>query len=204
MTLLFRQATAADTDLLADLVLGEPEQETTRVAMLLYDLADFGLARALFRLLWRAGKNWKLSEVALMDGRPAGVLQTGGSSIRVTPAFILAAFRKLGARRLLHMRSRLRIQRRVSPDKPPGAYVISEIHVAPEFRGRGLGEAILRHAEEDARILGFDVMALHTLATNPARGLYGRFGFEAVAERRDPEFQRMTGVPGNVLFVKRI
>ncbi len=200
----FRQATAGDSDLLADLVLGEAEQETTRVAMLLYDLPDLGLARELFRLLWRAGENWKMSEVALTDGRAAGVLQTGGSSVRVTLAFVLAALRKLGARRLLRMRSRLRIQRRVLPDKPPGAYVISEIHVAPEYRRRGFGEAILRHAEEGARGRGFDVMALHVLTTNPARRAYQRSGFEDVLTLTDPEFLRITGADGNVLMVKRL
>ena len=76
--------------------------------------------------------------------------------------------------------------------------------MAPEYRRRGFGEAILGHAEEAARSRGFDVMALHTLATNPARRFYERCGFEAVAERRDPEFERITGASGNILFVKRI
>ena len=207
MNLSFRPATGADSDLLADVVFGEPGQETTRVAMRLYGLTDAEKARELFRLLWGAAESWKLSELVLFDGEVAGVLATGGSSsssTRVTPGFVVAAVRNFGPFTLLRMSGRLRIQRRVTPEKPDGACVISEIHVKPEFRGQGLGQAMLAHAEERALAQGFGLMALHTLTTNPARTLYERFGFEIVAERTDAEFERLTGASGNVLFVKRI
>jgi ribosomal protein S18 acetylase RimI-like enzyme len=204
MELTFRPATAADSDLLADLVLGEAEQETTRVAMALYGIPEFGVARDLFRLLWRAGANWRHSQVVSIDGTPAGVLQTEGSSVRVTPRIVITALLQLGPVRLLRMRSRSALYRRVTPEKPAGSCVIREIHVAPEFRDRGLGEAIMEHAEEDARDRGFSTVALHTLATNPARRFYERRGFELAGERSDPEFERITGCPGNVLYVKRL
>jgi hypothetical protein len=47
-------------------------------------------------------------------------------------------------------------------------------------------------------------MALTTLTTNPARRLYERFGFEVSGEATDPEFERLTGAAGNVLYVKRL
>jgi len=200
----FRKATAEDSDLLADLVLGEPGQETTRAAMALFGMRDFDQARRMFRMLWGAGENWRQSELANVDGSPAGVLQTGRSSMRITPAIIFAALRALGPATLLRMPSRLRIQGRVSPKKPEGAFVISEIHVAPEFRGRKIGEAMMAHAEEDARRHDFPMMALHTLTTNPARSFYERCGFEDSGEATDPEFERLTGVKGNVLYVKRL
>ena len=112
--------------------------------------------------------------------------------------------RKLPPLTLLRLPGRLRLQRRVVPDKPPGAYVISEIHVAPASRGRGLGEATLSHAEAGARHGGFHEMALHTLTTNPARHLYERSGFNEVEKRVHPEFERITGARGNVLMVKRL
>ena len=89
MDLSFRRATAADSDLLADLVLGEPRQETTRVAMCLYGLANIEKARQLFRMLWSAAENWKLSELAIVVRDVAGVLQTGRSSTRVTVGVIV-------------------------------------------------------------------------------------------------------------------
>jgi len=204
MELTFRPATAVDSDLLADLALGEAEQETTRVAMALYGIPEFGVARDLFRLLWRAGANWRHSQIVSIDATPAGFLQTEGSSVRVTPRIAITALLQLGPIRLLKMRSRIALNKRVTPEKPAGSCVISEIHVAPEFRGRGLGEAIVERAEETARDRGLSTLALHTLATNPARRFYERCGFELAGERSDPEFERITGCPGNVLYVKHV
>jgi ribosomal protein S18 acetylase RimI-like enzyme len=204
MDVTFRRATSEDSDLLANLVLGEPEQETTRVGMALFGMRDFDEARGVFRMLWRAGESWRQSELAVLDGRPAGVIQTGRSSVRITPAVIFSALRAMGPATLLRMPSRLRIQGRVSPKKPEGAYVISEIHVAPDCRGRRIGEAMMAHAEADARKRRFPMMALHTLTTNPARSFYERLGFTVAAEATDPEFERLTGVKGNVLYVKQL
>ena len=200
----FRPAAAADSDLLADLVMGEPEQETTLVAMRLVGLQNFETARQLLRVAWRAAENWRRSTVAELEHTPVGMLQSGGPSFRVTPLLVLSVIRGLPLTTLLRLPGRLRLQRRLEPPKPPGAYVIAEIHVAPEFRGRGFGEAILARAQEDARQGGFHEMALHTLTTNPAQRLYRRFGFEEVARRVDPEFERITGAEGNVLMVKRL
>lgn len=204
MALTFRKATESESDVLADLVFGEPEQETQRVAARLFDVDDVELLRKLFRLTWREAQNWKSSELALVDGVPAGVLQTGGSSMRITPGVVLAVIRALGLRRTLRLPGRLRIRGRVTPPKPDGAYLVSELHVLPEFRGRGIGAAILKHAEEDARKRGTTLMALSTLTTNPARRLYERFGFTVEDEAVDPEFERITGAAGNVLYVKRL
>jgi len=81
--LTFRPATAAESDTLADLVLGEAEQESTRVAMRLYGLRRLEAARSIFRASWRAGDNWRESTVALSGEQIVGVLQTGKSSVRV-------------------------------------------------------------------------------------------------------------------------
>lgn len=186
------------------MVFGEPEQETQRVAARLFDVEDVELLRKLFRLTWREAQNWKSSELALVDGVPAGVLQTGGSSMRITPAVVLATLRALGFARTLRLPGRLRIRGRVTPPKPDGAYLVGELHVLPEFRGQGIGAAILEHAEEDARKRGIKLMALSTLTTNPARRLYERFGFTVEDEAIDPEFERITGAAGNVLYVKRL
>ena len=204
MTLTFRRATADDSNLLADIVFGEPEQETYRVTAKLLEVEDAETLRGLFRLTWREARNWESSELAMLDGVPVGVLQTGGSSMRITPRVVLAALRALGLLRTLRLPGRLRIRGHVTPPKPEGAYLVCEIHLVPEFRNRGIGTALLTHAEEDARHSGFTLMALTTLTTNPARRLYERFGFDVVGEATDPEFERLTGAAGNVLYVKRL
>ncbi len=58
--------------------------------------------------------------------------------------------------------------------------------VVPEARGCGLGEALVRHSFETARGHGFDALQFNfVFASNPARRLYERLGFEVVG--RVPE-----------------
>lgn len=204
MALTFRRATEDESDLLADMVLGEPEQAARHTMAKLFGAEDAEVFRSLFREVWRAARNWKLSELILVDGEVAGLLQTGDSSMRITPRVVLAAVRAFGLLGSLRLVSRLRLQDRVAPAKPPGAYLVSELHVKPEFQGRGVGGAALERAEEDARKRGFALMALTTLTTNPARRLYERFGFTVEGEAVDAEFERITGAAGNVLYVKRL
>ena len=199
----FRKATAADSDLVADLVFGETGGEGRRVAAAVFGISDSERLRPLFRQVWRAAENWRQSELLFVEGQPAGVLQTGSSSMKITPGVIVGAVRALGLR-ALRMPGRLGIMDRVAPKKPDGAFIISEIHVDEEYRGRGLGATMMERAEEQARAGGCTVMALHTRTDNPARRLYERCGFEEAGEATDPEFERLTSVRGNVLYVKRL
>ena len=58
--------------------------------------------------------------------------------------------------------------------------------VVPELRGRGIGEALVRHSFDEARRLGFDALQFNLVfESNPARRLYERLGFQAVG--RVPE-----------------
>lgn len=58
--------------------------------------------------------------------------------------------------------------------------------VVPELRGRGAGAALVEDSLVQARALGFDALQFNLVfASNPARRLYERMGFEAVG--RVPE-----------------
>jgi ribosomal protein S18 acetylase RimI-like enzyme len=58
--------------------------------------------------------------------------------------------------------------------------------VAPEFRRRGLGRALVEHSLAEAGRQGFDAMMFNlVIESNPSRRLYEQLGFEAVG--RVPE-----------------
>jgi ribosomal protein S18 acetylase RimI-like enzyme len=58
--------------------------------------------------------------------------------------------------------------------------------VVAGLRDRGIGSALVRHSLATARTLGFDAMQFNLVfASNPARRLYERMGFERVG--RVPE-----------------
>lgn len=202
--LAFRPATAAESDTLADLFLGDAEQESTRVALRLYGFRSLEAARPFFRASWRAGENWRDSIVALSAGQIVGVLQTGESSVRLSFGLAIAAVARLGPIHALRLPRRLGVRSRVTPAYPRDAYVIREFHVAPACRGRGFGAEILAYAERDARNRGFDQMAVQVLTSNPAQRAYRRAGFEPELTLTDREFLRITGADGNILLLKRL
>lgn len=56
-----------------------------------------------------------------------------------------------------------------------------DIEVLPDARGRGLGRASMRAAEDAARDLGADLLRLNVFGHNAvARGLYERLGYDVV------------------------
>ena len=58
--------------------------------------------------------------------------------------------------------------------------------VVRQWRGRGIGEALVLHSFEEARRHGFDAMQFNLVfESNPARALYERLGFEAVGRIPD-------------------
>jgi ribosomal protein S18 acetylase RimI-like enzyme len=58
---------------------------------------------------------------------------------------------------------------------------VSDIVVMPAYRGQGVGQALLAHAEAHARQLGYRELAIQVLANNQtALKSYHRFGFEDV------------------------
>ena len=61
---------------------------------------------------------------------------------------------------------------------------IADLVVAPDARGRGVGEALMASAEKWARAEGYSMLTLNVFAENtPARALYDRAGFRAETTR---------------------
>ena len=97
-----------------------------------------------------------------------------------------------------------RIRPRVNLERPADAFYIGELDVHPDYRNRGIGGAMLSHAEEMARREGFTRMSLTTSTINPAQHLYTRHGYRIVETKLDAAYERMTGIPGRVLMVKEL
>ncbi len=70
---------------------------------------------------------------------------------------------------------------RLYTDERPGSVHLIDISLLPEWRGRGLGGAILSDLIADAAARDLAV-SLQVLKVNPARRLYERLGFRIVAD----------------------
>ena len=70
---------------------------------------------------------------------------------------------------------------RITITRRPGCIVLEEIHIAPRFQGRGIGQMSIRKvlAEADERRISTE---LKVLKKNPAQKLYMRLGFVTVRE----------------------
>jgi ribosomal protein S18 acetylase RimI-like enzyme len=91
---------------------------------------------------------------------------------------------------------------RLFPAADPGYGFVDEltpevsIAVAPDRRGRGVGEALLRALLAAAREDGFEALSLSVAHTNtPARRLYERCGFVVVAAEEDAVTMRAEAAP---------
>lgn len=57
-------------------------------------------------------------------------------------------------------------------------YILNDLFVFPDQRGKGLGEALLLHTQNFCRERGAKGLALETSADNPAQKLYERLGWK--------------------------
>jgi len=198
--LAFREASPADADRVAEIVAGDPSRESIGVCDDPERARTFGMALARASLLEGAVR----TIVVELEGRCVAVLQTtdGVGDERITRAGAAIALRVFGVLGLLGLVSRGRARARVAIRPPDAALHIHELHVARELRGRGIGGALLRYAEQQARARGRPLLSLTTTTDNPARRLYERAGFRIVETRTDPVYRRITGIDGRHLMIK--
>ncbi|MGH7634672.1 MAG: GNAT family N-acetyltransferase, partial [Gemmatimonadaceae bacterium] len=202
--ILLRRATADDLDAVIAVIYDDPPPDVLGVAV------DREQARAIGALGVRHGleADPRRSVVAVLDGSIVGVLETMRPSedAQISAAIMLRMLRdgvRIAGPSVLPRYARYaRARARVQVERAPGSYYIAELDVHPEHRNRGIGGALLRHAEAVARADSFAQISLATTITNPARRLYERHGFAVVETRTDAAYQRITGIPGRVLMVK--
>lgn len=200
--LTIRPATEADVERIAEVVQGDPGQETIGIVGNKRAARRFGMAIARVSFGKRGG--WRQTTVAEVEGRIVGVVEAGKREWDVPIGLpeVLAALRSLGPLGVLRMLPRLRASDRIRAPSPPDAYHIAELDVDPAWRGKGIGGLLLDHAETAARDGGYTQMSLSTTTVNPARRLYERHGFVVAETRTDPDYERWTGIEGRHLMLK--
>ena len=80
----------------------------------------------------------------------------------------------------------------------PGEEELLLVAVAPEARRRGIGEALIRRAIDDARARNAERLFLEARHNNPAIALYLRMGFEPIGRRKEyyraPDGQKLDAI----------
>jgi translation initiation factor 4G len=91
-------------------------------------------------------------------------------------------------------------------DGPPGPrWVIENVATKPEFRRRGLVDALLHQLLGHGRALGFEYAQIGVFLGNErARRAYLKAGFEVVAEARSADWERELGCAGSELLLQRL
>jgi ribosomal protein S18 acetylase RimI-like enzyme len=84
-------------------------------------------------------------------------------------------------------------------------WLIEHVATLPEYRGRGLVQALIGHALAAGKEAGFARASISFLIGNEAaERCYAKAGFAFVEEKRDPAFEALTGAPGFRRFVRAI
>ena len=86
-----------------------------------------------------------------------------------------------------------------------GDWPIEHVATLPAYRGRGLVQALIEVALDQGRDAGFKQASISFLIGNDlAERSYAKAGFAFAEEKRDPEFEALTGAPGFRRFVRAI
>ena len=85
----------------------------------------------------------------------------------------------------------------VAPEHVPGAWIIEDVATRPEFRRRGLVDALLQEIMERGRKRGATVSDIGVFIGNDsAQKAYEKAGYVVVGEKRHPEFEAVYKTPG--------
>jgi GNAT superfamily N-acetyltransferase len=86
-----------------------------------------------------------------------------------------------------------------------GDWLIEHVATLPEYRGRGLVQALIEHALQAGRAAGFKRASISFVIGNEAaERSYSNAGFVFAEEKRDPAFEVITGSPGFRRFTRAI
>ena len=84
-------------------------------------------------------------------------------------------------------------------------WMIEHVASSRSYRGRGLVQALIDRALEAGRAAGYTRASISFLIGNDAaERCYAKAGFSFAEEKRDPDFETLTGAPGFRRFARPI
>jgi ribosomal protein S18 acetylase RimI-like enzyme len=84
-------------------------------------------------------------------------------------------------------------------------WLVEHVASQPAYRGRGLVQALIDRALAAGKAAGFAQASITFLIGNdPAERCYAKAGFSFAEEKRDPQFEALTGAPGFRRFARAI
>ncbi len=193
METVFRPARASDADAAVPLILSSGPAAFSYV----FDAGAF-LRRAFAHGGGEFG--WRNHVVGELDGRvvAAGAAWSGRATPRFTRAALGQVVSHYGVVAGTGVAVRgLRVETIVRPPARDVWYV-AHLGVPAELRGRGIGVSLVRYLLELGQSQGYARTELDVAFTNPAaERLYGRLGYEVVAERASSLANDRVAVPGH-------
>lgn len=86
-----------------------------------------------------------------------------------------------------------------------GEWLIEHVATLSAYRGRGLVQTLIAHALDQGSAAGFSRASISfVIGNDAAERSYARAGFVFAEEKRDPDFEALTGAPGFRRFVRAI
>jgi ribosomal protein S18 acetylase RimI-like enzyme len=152
---------------------------------------------------------WHVSQfiIAEVDGKPAAslcALPASGTGAAVRVAIETAADEAgLDPSEVMAILRRGAYTRNCWVQGGEGDWLIEHVATLSEYRGHGLVQALIDDALAAGREAGFERASISFLIGNEAaERCYAKAGFSFAEEKRDPEFEALTGSPGFRRFTR--
>lgn len=154
---------------------------------------------------------WHVSNfiVAEVDGEPAAslcALPAAGTGVAARAAITeVAGQAGLSPPELAAIFQRCAHSSRCWVQGGKGEWLLEHAATLPAYQGRGLMQALIEHALDQGRAAGFSRASISfVIGNDAAERSYAKAGFAFAEEKRDPDFEVLTGAPGFRRFVRAI
>ncbi|MCW5889724.1 MAG: GNAT family N-acetyltransferase [bacterium] len=204
MSTTIRPATAADRDFVAWTILAASRSHLPRGAWDISLDAPEPDVLAFIERLTRVEPatfcHWRGFLLAEVDGTPAAALSAyDAARVADVDAAVASELSAMDwtPEQMLAADARFKPFLTCVPDQPAGTWIVEWVATRPEFRRRGLVDALLEEILARGRRAGYrDAQISILMGNDPARRAYEKTGFTLQRERTHPEFAELMGCPG--------